>query len=294
MQFQFFDPRPHDFWTVKDFLKYYVIAPPTSAPSSSSSFSSSSAASSSSSSSSSARGVSKMTSAESAGMENGFDCTELAKIICEQPPVGTMIKTEDVEEYPIGFASVLNFQARSTARSVQQIKRFLLSHCPPARRQQLQSLMEDATRPLGLFIHERMINLPSELVPPLHEAVFADLEWVQQNGAHDEEKQHYSFENFLLLSRCFYDRDAVPPPDRPEPSSPPPADDDGASFYKFEDECYNKASFLSFRFAMSLPSPVSPSEVTQQLFVVSTFNKSKVPSILKSLQASLRPAFPGF
>ncbi len=66
---------------------------------------------------------------------------------------------------------------------MQLTREFLLRHCGDVRKKrQLQSLFDQAaTRPLGLLLHDRVINCPPELVPHMHQAFVDDVAWAVEN-----------------------------------------------------------------------------------------------------------------
>ncbi len=90
---------------------------------------------------------------------------------------------------------------------MQQIQTYLLSTAPTqAIRSTLQSFLTPSTpaagaKPvsLGLLIHERVINTPTELLPHFHTALADDIAWAAKN---DENKTNYQYTHFLLISRC--------------------------------------------------------------------------------------------
>lgn len=55
---------------------------------------------------------------------------------------------------------------------VEQIKELVLSQCekacPPSVTEQLEKVLNDTAKPVGLLLSERFINVPPQIALPLH------------------------------------------------------------------------------------------------------------------------------
>src|SRR5690242_2969611 len=66
---------------------------------------------------------------------------------------------------------------------IKEIKKHLLAKVnDPMKRNDLKKILEDETKSLGLIINERMINVPPEVAPPMHKALFEEIQ-----GAFEDE-----------------------------------------------------------------------------------------------------------
>lgn len=67
---------------------------------------------------------------------------------------------------------------------VEQIKELVLAQCekacPHSVTEQLEKVLNDTTKPVGLLLSERFINVPPQIALPLHK----QLQWVAHTFAH--------------------------------------------------------------------------------------------------------------
>lgn len=62
----------------------------------------------------------------------------------------------------------------------------------------LQGLLEaSSAAKIGLVLTERLINIPSEVVPPMYKMLMEEISWAV------EEKEPYSFSHYLILSKTY-------------------------------------------------------------------------------------------
>jgi len=136
---------------------------------------------------------------------------------------------------------------------------------------------------VGLIIHERLVNLPTELVPPLHEALRRDLEFATTSKeVLASIREAFQFEHFLLISRCFQ-----PAPlgkqKKSKAAKGAAKANSGALFLKFEDELYKQASPLVFSFSGKTSDVSSEIERMSTTRVVMAFPAEKLRTICESL-----------
>ncbi len=64
---------------------------------------------------------------------------------------------------------------------MRQIKEYLLNKAPNQNeKNRLQALFDDASQPVGLFFNERLVNMPPQLSPHLHKALFNEIQSAQE------------------------------------------------------------------------------------------------------------------
>lgn len=96
--------------------------------------------------------------------------------------VGTVVKVEDDEDGdPFAFASVINLANDSTSEASKHLRQYYikaLSTSAASTSKSAQSihalLSSTSARPLQIF-HERMINLPPQIMPPLYRMLFEEV-----------------------------------------------------------------------------------------------------------------------
>jgi protein BCP1 len=196
-----------------------------------------------------------------------FLSSDFANLIAGQAAVGTTVKTEGCEEEPIGFITLLSLQFYASLPVVQQIKGFVLSHCPQESKAQMESLWNPKGPPLGLLVQARMMNLPFQLVSPLHNAVLEDLEWAVKNDESPELRASFQFQNFLLIAKAY------PATGKKKGRTP-------QRFRYVEEEYYLKEATLSFRFPCASKDP-------PQEFVVMIVPKNRVAHALAAAASAI-------
>uniref|UniRef100_A0A673T2A6 BRCA2 and CDKN1A interacting protein n=1 Tax=Suricata suricatta TaxID=37032 RepID=A0A673T2A6_SURSU len=107
---------------------------------------------------------------------------ELTDLIIQQNHIGSVIKQtafsedsdDDVDEDEIfGFISLISLTERKGAQCAEQIKELILSSCEKScgksSAEQLDALISDPARPVGLLLSERFINVPPQIALPMHQ-----------------------------------------------------------------------------------------------------------------------------
>lgn len=193
-----------------------------------------------------------------------FDAGELAKLVANQVSVGSMVKNDESgKEQPLGFISAINMHRYKDKKCIKQIKSYFLSHCGgEANQKKLKALFDDTSKPLGLVLQDRVINMPQQLVPPLHQALMDDIEWAVKDDQESEKvRKTFDFQNFLMLGKCFYaeDRDnqLKDPSDNAGKKKKKRAKTAGkqeTEYFRFEEEYYEKVSLGNPLFT---PLPIS-------------------------------------
>jgi len=199
-----------------------------------------------------------------------FLSSDFANLIAGQAAVGTTVKTEGCEEEPIGFMTLLSLQFHQALPVIKQIKDFVFGHCPLEHKPQLESLWNPKGPPLGLLVQARMINLPFQLVSPLHRTVMDDMYWAVQHDESAELRASFQFQNLLLIAKAY------PATGKKKGRTP-------QRFRYLEEEFYHQEASLSFRIPCANKEP--PLE-----FVVMVVPKNRVPhAITAAEQAVFHP-----
>jgi len=108
----------------------------------------------------------------------------LSDLMIENVEVGTVVSTEGYDEdYVYGFGSILSLH--SDNEIIKGLKDAFLPSCPKDHKQEMKMLLDGdkkARRLVGLFLHERMLNLPLVITHAIHEQLLLDLEWAVKNN----------------------------------------------------------------------------------------------------------------
>ncbi|XP_040847878.1 BRCA2 and CDKN1A-interacting protein isoform X1 [Ochotona curzoniae] len=136
---------------------------------------------------------------------------ELASVLIQQNHIGSVIKQTDVsedsdddmdEDEIFGFISLLNLTERKGTPCAEQIKELVLSlcekNCDKSVATQLAELLKDPSKPVGLLLSERFINVPPQIALPMHQQLQKELA-----EAHKAKKPCGKCSFYLLISKTF-------------------------------------------------------------------------------------------
>ena len=117
---------------------------------------------------------------------------ELADIIAGQVEVGTYLITdngESAENSVVGFITLLDLNSAALAYE----KAYIASHLPVGAS-------------AGLLLYERVLNIPIELVAPLHSQLVQDVQWAREHTP-----LPCLFEDIFIIARCEKSHNAETP-----------------------------------------------------------------------------------
>ncbi|KAJ8365528.1 hypothetical protein SKAU_G00143590 [Synaphobranchus kaupii] len=144
--------------------------------------------------------------------------SELTDIIIQQNHIGSVIRQAEVpedsdDEDPdevFGFISLLNLTERKGVQCVEQVKDLVLSQCekccPDSVAEQLEETLNDTSKPVGLLLSERFINVPPQIALPLHKQLQEEMAEAQRTNK-PSGKCHYC----LMISKtCKEPKSSIP------------------------------------------------------------------------------------
>jgi protein BCP1 len=164
-----------------------------------------------------------------------FDISELANLILAQPTIGSTVKVDGEETDPYAFLTVLNMREHGDKHVMKDLKEYILekaSDKPPLSN--LKTVMASPTE-IGLVLTERLINVPTELAPPMYSMVLDEIE------AAVEDKEPYRFTHYLILSKTYKEiESALDREDRPRTKKSKGSRGGETFFFHAEDEVLQK------------------------------------------------------
>lgn len=103
----------------------------------------------------------------------------------------------------------------------------------------LEELVEHSTSArVGLVLTERLVNIPSEVVPPMYKMLLEEISWAI------EEKEPYNFTHYLILSKTYREiASALDEEDTPKSKKQKKASKKGTSeifYFHPEDEVFQR------------------------------------------------------
>ncbi|KAM9426255.1 protein BCCIP homolog isoform 2-T2 [Pholidichthys leucotaenia] len=120
--------------------------------------------------------------------------SEMTDIIIQQNHVGSVIRQAEVpedsdDEDPdevFGFITVLNLTERKGVQCVEEVKELILDQCEKSAAhsvtEQLEQILNDTSKPVGLLLSERFINVPPQIALPLHKQLQKEIAEAQRTN----------------------------------------------------------------------------------------------------------------
>lgn len=127
-----------------------------------------------------------------------IDLSALADLILSQPTIGSTVKVDGDETDPYAFITVLNMREHKDKPVMRAIQVYLETKA--RSNPSLAKLAEVLANPscqVGLVLAERLINVPTEIAPPMFSMLIDEVE------AAVEDKEPYNFTHYLVLSRTY-------------------------------------------------------------------------------------------
>merc|ERR1712066_739534 len=139
--------------------------------------------------------------------------SELADSVVGQGNIGTIIKSagiagpDDDDITSCGLLTTLNLRQFPKLSWAKAIQNSLLAqaakHAGAEASKSLKDLLakQGNGTEVGLLFNERFVNLPEELIPPLHKALKEDIEWsCTTPECPKDERPYYFFTHFICVS----------------------------------------------------------------------------------------------
>ncbi|KAI0197544.1 putative actin cytoskeleton organization and vesicular protein [Astrocystis sublimbata] len=128
-----------------------------------------------------------------------FDVSALADLILSQASIGSTVKTDGEESDPFAFVTALNVQEHREKKPMAQLVSYLSE-----KAQGIESLASippllASGQHVGLVLSERLINVPSEIAPPLYTMLIEEI----QDAVDD--KEPYEFTHYLIVSKTYHE-----------------------------------------------------------------------------------------
>ncbi|KAG8382742.1 hypothetical protein BUALT_Bualt05G0108900 [Buddleja alternifolia] len=160
-----------------------------------------------------------------------WDLSGFVDLILGQPTVGTVVKIEDDED-------------DGGSKSIVELKDYLLKVCQDRDViAKLRSLLGEHALDVGLMVSQRVVNLPPQLLPPLYDGLFDEIEWATEDEPTQELQRSFRFRFYLIISRIYKHKNA-------NQNKGMKDGDEDVIYIKPEDEILLELSSWSFSFPL--------------------------------------------
>ncbi|XP_042025679.1 protein BCCIP homolog isoform X2 [Salvia splendens] len=139
-----------------------------------------------------------------------WDLSGFVDLILGQPTVGTVVKIENDEDDGVySVVSALNLGRYKDSKCVLELKDFLLKVCQDMYvLGKLKSLVGEHVQHVGLLVSQRVVNLPPQLLPPLYDGLFEEVEWATEDEPTKELQSSFRFRFYLIISKIYKHKNA--------------------------------------------------------------------------------------
>ncbi|KAF3062145.1 Protein BCP1 [Daldinia childiae] len=128
-----------------------------------------------------------------------FDISGLADLILSQPTIGSTVKVDGKETDAYAFLTALNLHEHREKKQIADLTRYI---CEKAKTNEALAGIPDlisSGKHVGLVLSERLINMPSEISPPMYNMLIDEVE------AAVEDKEPYEFSHYLIISKTYHE-----------------------------------------------------------------------------------------
>lgn len=173
-----------------------------------------------------------------------IDVSAVVDLILSQPTIGSTVKVDGKETDAYALITALGVKTHAEHAGLKGLVAYLAEKAGGETAEVLKS-----GKDVGLVLSERLINMPSEVAPPLYSMLVDELD------AAVEDKEPYAFTHYVVLSRVY--REVAPDPEVQTPQQPnrkkvkeaPASGSDEVFYFHAEDEVLRRyatatASFL--------------------------------------------------
>lgn len=128
---------------------------------------------------------------------NLFNMSALADLVLSQPTIGSTIKVDGKANDAYALLTVLNTAVHQDKEPMKDIIKYLVEKAQTNSSLAPIADVLGSGKHVGLVFSERLINMPSELAPPLYSMLVDEVE------AAVEDKEPYNFSHYLILSKTY-------------------------------------------------------------------------------------------
>lgn len=133
-----------------------------------------------------------------------FDISGLADLILSQPTIGSTVKVEGKETDAYALMTALNLQEHREKKQIADLTQYISEKA--RTNEALAGIVPDllaSGKHVGLVLSERLINMPSEIAPPMYGMLVDEIE------AAVEDKEPYEFSHYLVLSKTYLETEST-------------------------------------------------------------------------------------
>jgi len=128
---------------------------------------------------------------------NMFNMSALSDLVLSQPTIGSTVKVDGKATDAYALCTVLNVAEHRTKEPMGDLAKYLSEKAKTNEALRAVPALLEGNNQVGLIFSERLINVPSEIAPPLYSMMIDEVE------AAVEDKEPYEFTHYLIVSKVY-------------------------------------------------------------------------------------------
>ncbi|RDW69623.1 protein BCP1 [Coleophoma cylindrospora] len=126
-----------------------------------------------------------------------FNMSEVADLILSQPTIGSTVKVDGEDTDAYAFLTILNLHEHREKPVVKDLTKYISEKAKSSPSLAPLSELLSSNAQVGLVLAERLINVPTEIAPPMYTMLIDEIE------AAVEDKEPYEFTHYLIISKTY-------------------------------------------------------------------------------------------
>ncbi|RSL72630.1 Protein BCP1 [Fusarium floridanum] len=219
---------------------------------------------------------------------NLFNMSALADLVLSQPTIGSTIKVDGKANDAYALLTVLNTAVHQNKKPMNDILKYLVNKAQSNPSLAPVANVLNSGKHVGLIFSERLINMPSELAPPLYSMLIDEVE------AAVEDKEPYEFSHYLILSKTYQELESKL--DQENQKRKKAKEEAGVYYFHVEDEVLQKhaEAYGNFNYTKEDESVADSKRAFQEMGVKAhghmiLIEASKFPGAVKAVNEYLSP-----
>ncbi len=217
-----------------------------------------------------------------------FDISGLADLILSQHTIGSAVKVNGKENDAYAFLTALNLHEHREKPAVAALVQYLSNKAQTNERLSAIPQLLGSGKHVGLILADRLINMPSEVAPPMYSMLIDEVEAAVEDG------EPYEFTHYLVVSKTYHEVESIL--DEAERRRKKAKDEAPLFYFHAEDEILQKhaAAYGTYRFTKDDDAVADSKRAFQDMGVQSQgsmilIDAVKFEGAVKAINDYLRP-----
>ncbi|KAI9167110.1 Protein BCP1 [Paramyrothecium foliicola] len=218
-----------------------------------------------------------------------FNMSALADLILSQPTIGSTIKVDGKSTDPYAMVTALNIHEHREKDPIKDIVQYLGEKAQTNDALSVVPGLLASGKQVALVLSERLINMPSEIAPPLYSMLVDEIE------AAVEDKEPYEFSHYLILSKVYQEVESTL--DVGDRKSKKAKGEPGQFYFHVEDEMLQRHALAhgSFEYTKQEDAVADSKRAFQEMGVKSKgymilIEANKLQGAIQAVQEYLSPS----